>query len=170
MKHGPPSGGKTQRKEPSKRAFHLRLRPTSSLSFPFHSPSTTTTNITATLRIVDKNCRQPNITESRPSIRANMAQPDISSILAALGKSLRAHCRSLPLRVHATDLFIQLSRTRLLLRLRNRRRRANHRPPPTQAQSQRKPRAHLRLAHTFHSPLAVAASIFAEPNLRRAAQ
>jgi hypothetical protein len=34
--------------------------------------------------------RQLNITESRPSTRANMAQPDISSILAALGKCAHA--------------------------------------------------------------------------------
>ena len=34
--------------------------------------------------------RRLNITESRPSIRANMAQPDISSILAALGKCAHA--------------------------------------------------------------------------------
>ena len=83
-----------------------------------------------------------------------------------------AHCLSSNIlrRVHATDLYVQLSKTRLLLPLRNRRRRANLHPPPTRAQSRRKPRAHLRPAHTSHSPLAVAVSIFAAPRLRRAAQ
>jgi hypothetical protein len=86
-----------------------------------------------------------------------------------------AHClpSSSLLRVHATDLPVQLSKTRLLLqplRHRNRRRRANHHPPPTQARFQRKPRAHLRPAHTFHNPLAVAVSTFVATSLRPAAQ
>lgn len=86
-----------------------------------------------------------------------------------------AHClpSSSLLQVDATDLLMQLSKTRLLLRPlrhRNRRRRANHPPPPTQARSQRKPRALLRPAHTFHSPLAVAVLTFAATSLRPAAQ
>jgi hypothetical protein len=90
-------------------------------------------------------------------IRANMAQPDISSILAALGKCAHFQ-RSI---AGATDAFsVQLSRTSLrplAMRHRNMRRPVSHRQALTLAPCLRSPLVHFPQAHTFLNPQAVAA-------------